>query len=78
MRRRRRKREADIAGCQGRWLWRVCGHQGLYNEDGEQRPERMTLQQADAGWRSKQQTSASFVYKGRCRCLLNTVLIEVR
>lgn len=48
--RRRRKREADVAGCQGRWLWReVCGHQGLENEDGEQRSKGMTLQEAEAG-----------------------------
>lgn len=42
---RRRKREADIAGCQGMWLWREeCGHQGSYNGAGEQRPSGMTLQ----------------------------------
>lgn len=75
---RRRRREADIAGCQGRWLWReVCGHQGLYNEDGEQRPERMTLQEADAGRRTAQQTGVLFVYKQRHRLLLTTVLTEV-
>ena len=48
--RRRRRREVGIAGCQGRWLWReVCSHRVLYNGDGEQRPERMTLPEADAG-----------------------------
>lgn len=48
---RRRKREADIAACQGRRPWReVCGHQGLYSEDGEQRSKgMMTLQEPVSG-----------------------------
>lgn len=72
---RRRKREADIAGCQGRWLWReVYGHQGLYHEDGEQRPSGMAVQEADAG-RSEHSRLLSRLCTGEdVRCLLNTAL----
>lgn len=56
-------------------LREVCGHQGLFNGDGEQRPKRMTLQEADAG-RGQHNRLLSHLRTGEAVGVPNTALKE--